>query len=233
MRFHFIVCFFFVAGESFITYYTPIQFARFMDSLDLKSGVWVNFWILRALSLLGSEAGLCLPRSIMWMDVRQHRLWKLQTDAHKRIMQLDSFVHSVVSSSDQIQAVNSAKNITYAIDDICFDMMPHVFKFLFASYKLHLEYGPRMTLIMVCMTFILALTEVYMLPRQAEKFEDTRPKLYQANQRRHDGIKGWVTVDNYYQIDSETEKYAEEQGVYVGQYASTPHPSTASEALMH
>ncbi|OAG38294.1 hypothetical protein AYO21_07520 [Fonsecaea monophora] len=218
MIFRFVACFVIVVGESIMKYYVPVLFSNFMDSLDSGSSVWTKFWLLRLLSWLVSTAGLALPREIMSIDVRQYRFLKLSNKAHEKIMNLDSFFHSVVSSGDKIQAVDSSRPMTLIIDALCFEMLPLTVKFCFASITLHLDYGPRMTLIIVCMTIVLALMEIKCFPRLTKKFDESHVTSFKANQRRHDDIKGHSTVANHNQIEPETTAFGMEQEEYVDQY---------------
>jgi hypothetical protein len=216
----FIGCVTSVLIESFLTYLVPVQFASFTDSLEagIARKIWSAFIRLRLLHWLTSDGGLACPRNIFWMSVSQHRNVKLTTAAHDKIMHLDAFRQSVISSAVKIQAVDSARPITMIIDDVFFQMLPQFIKLCCASVTVHSQFGSQMTLIMVCMTFLLVLSQVMLLPVLARKYDETLSKFYKANARRHDDIKGWPTVENHDQIDIETELYEKERGEHRDQY---------------
>lgn len=220
MQRRFIACVFGVMIESYLAYLVPLQFATFMDSLGagVSSYIWTAFMWLRILHLATSDAGLVFPRNLMWMSVSQHRHLGLNTAAHDKMMNLDAFLQSVISSAIKIQAVDSAKPITSIIDDVFFEMLPHAVKLVCASVTVHHRFGPQMTLIMLCTTFLLALSQLRVLPILAKRYDETLAKFYKANQRRHDDIKGWPTVDNHDRVKEETELYKNEREEHRDQY---------------
>ncbi|KAH7303725.1 P-loop containing nucleoside triphosphate hydrolase protein [Stachybotrys elegans] len=192
--------------ECALNFWKAQQLANFTDYLAAGGGSnpWPPFLWVFLLQLAASKGGIPFLRQTSWIAVQQYRTRNLNTTAHRHIMNLGAFFHSVMSPADKIEALNNASSIPAILDDVFLELVPNLLSLSSATVSLHRRFGPLIILILICLAIFMVLLELKSLPVLGAVTTT-------SSQRRTDHINAWQTVDNHNRTEDEVSMYNVEQ----------------------
>ncbi|KAK5259482.1 hypothetical protein LTR96_011957, partial [Exophiala xenobiotica] len=112
---------------------------------------------------------LSLLKDLAWIDVDLHRKTRLKKEVHFKILNLDSYFHAFVQSTDVIKATDNTTSLYELLDSITFDLLPNAFTLVFAVYSLYRRFGPSVIINLMFMITAYAYCGERFMAEMAEQ----------------------------------------------------------------
>ncbi|KAK5562096.1 hypothetical protein LTR43_012309, partial [Exophiala xenobiotica] len=143
--------------------------AAVIDAIDSERNPWHPFAILFFLGFLNSNMCLSLLKDLARIDVDLHRKTRLKKEVHFKILNLDSYFHAFVQSTDVIKATDNTTSLYELLDSITFDLLPNAFTLVFAVYSLYRRFGPSVIINLMFMITAYAYCGERFMAEMAEQ----------------------------------------------------------------
>jgi len=85
--------------------------------------------------------------------------------------------------------------------------LPNAMDFFLAGGSVLCRFGPWVTLVLICVAFLLVMLEereVSLLARENDRYVTMENK---QDMHRHDGVRGWITAANHNQVSFEVDSF--------------------------
>ncbi|KAG4427378.1 hypothetical protein IFR05_017138, partial [Cadophora sp. M221] len=146
-------------------------------------------------------------RPFLWTDVKLHRGLAKDNGIFEHLLKLDGSYYEGTDASDILESVKLGGKITDALDFLAFDVVPRLIK-IFCVGAVTTRYGQRVTLVVLYVMLLYSLNTKRSIKATLPRQDIINTSKQQLVRHFNDVIRGWKTIAQNNQADTERESYA-------------------------